>query len=167
MQLNKRYLMALVAVMGFSYFASGLAEESVARDQALSTLEKAFLEQQLLSTDGGIIRSVIEPLKLKNRALTEEQWAQIAQELQTKLMNQWLDPTHSFHRGFKQAMGGLTDDDLVRMSQMLSEPAWKKYQQALTQPTLGKAISIQMTSSMDDVNNTITDIVREHHLRLP
>jgi hypothetical protein len=168
---SQKFLVNGLALALIALYSCGarpaLAGDSSARDQSLATLESQFLVQQLLATDGGLIRSILDPLKTKNRSITADQWKQVAVEIQNGISAKWLESNHPLHQGFRQAMQSFNDEELSKLAQMSTDPLWLRYEEALIQPVLGKAVQLQISESADDVNKVIDQVVRAHHLRLP
>lgn len=156
-------------MVGMTYHpVAALAQDAdVSRETTVLAIEKMFLVKNLLSTEGPMLRSIIEPLKRRNTKFSETDWQNFATELQDKLLSEFLRPQGAFDRGFRKSLEGFSDEELTKLLGVLNDPILERFKQSQTSSVMRGAINNAMVESADGVNDAIGQVAHSHHLILP
>ncbi len=135
------------------------------REMLITQVETEFSQSSLIPADSPFAEALLRPAKLANPGVSEKTWASIKPEVVLAASSAMTEKGGLFDAVLHSALAPLSDDDLERLSVILADPAYRRFQAAMsrsaTQKQFGKTL-MENTLKMGAAINTV--LVR-HGLR--
>lgn len=126
--------------------------------------EAAYLQYALLSPNSPMLDLWLQAPREKNRQVSEETWRAVREQLAaalTKVLGQRGGVMDSVLR---QSMSSLSDSDLQRIVEILNDPAYARFQQAVASPESQKQLLQTIIGSALAMQGALNEILRQHGL---
>ena len=125
-------LLSLFAI----FFSCNAIAEIASRDSLVKQVESVYFQQQLISEDSPLLGMLLGAAKSKNPAANNETWAEVSKEVASKLTKVMLEQGGPIDIIFRDSLKGLSEDELNKLIQIFSDPTFKKFQTAFTNPSV-------------------------------
>lgn len=135
------------------------------RELLLDQVEAAYLRLAVLPPDSPIVDMWLQAPRAKNPQASEETWRTVKQELWTALSKVIGQKGGVLDKFLRRSMDGLSDSELERMGQILTDPVYARFQQTMTTPEAQKQLMQVMVDSALTMQGAMNEVLRQYGLR--
>ena len=128
-------------------------------------VEVAFNQANVYSAKSPIIESLLGPAKSANPGVSPEAWEKMKPELSAALTKAMSENGGILGGALNGAFDGLSDSELERVSQLLDDPAYRKFQVALANPAVQRRVMQSSMASAGRMNATVNAVLASHGLK--
>lgn len=154
---------------GFSLFlflsCSIAAAQASPRDVLIERCETAYLRATTLSADSPLVDMLLASTKSANREVNDDTWRVIRQEIATAVTQSLTERGSMLDTTFRKSMESLSDAELARLSQVLNDPAYTKFQSAMASPATQKQFMQAMYGDAAKFQTVANKILARHGLK--
>jgi len=158
----KRCISLLVFLLSWSSIA---ASEVQTREQLIGRVKLVYFQSHpVFSTDSPFTGVYLHPAKLANPRVSPDTWLAISEEIVRAMYKPILVKNGPFDRLLRDAMENLSDKELNRLGQILSDPAYAKFYAAMNSPATQEALLQSLAGIIPQIHSIINEILVKHGL---
>lgn len=128
-------------------------------------VDVAFNQANVYSAKSPIIERLLGSAKSANPAVSPDAWEKMKPELSIGLTKAMSENGGVFGGALNGAFDELSDSELDRVSQLLDDPVYKKFQTALANPAVQQRVMQLSMASASRMNAALNIVLASHGLR--
>jgi hypothetical protein len=144
--------------------SAACAESALPRELLIDQIEASYMQSVVLSSDSPFLAMILSNAKAQNPKASAEQWAVVKRELAPALSKVLTGKGGMLDYTLRKSFEIFSDDELVRLAQLIDDPIYRKLQTALNNPSTQLEMAKMMFNSAARMNNAINDILAKHGL---
>jgi hypothetical protein len=157
--------MKAIVILALLFCSSAAsAESTLPREMLIDQIEATYMQSVMLSSDSPFLTVILSTAKAQNPNVSAEQWEGIKRELAPALSKVLTGKGGMLDYTLRKSFAIFSDDELVRLSQILDDPIYRKLQTALNNPSTQMEMAKMLFSSAAKMNGAINDILVKHGL---
>lgn len=160
-----RFLLSLLTCLLAATFAPHSLAQASSRAADIKALQSIWLEQQPLLTDDSTTRTLLDAYRQLNPQLSEQEWQPVAQEILARLRQVLASLSSTLDVLLETSMDEFSDEEISRLVQLMSDPVYRKYQQALLSPAVQQRMVGEFAKAAQAMDNAANEVLRRHRLR--
>lgn len=141
-----------------------LAQGQSPRDALIEQVKLAHLQQAIFSQHSPIFDFLLQEARNKNRQASEEAWLVVKRQFSEALTNIVMQRGGGVDRVLTQSLSSLSDAELQRLVEALTDPAYIKFQQAIYSPESQKQLMLSMPAYAQAFQQSLSGILRKNGL---
>jgi hypothetical protein len=153
-------LLAAVFVAGHTSAQSASREATIEHIEALT-----FGQTNVYTPDSPIVALLITEAKAANPAEPQSTWDSIKAELATALAKAMTENGGPMRGVLSGALDSMSDAELNRLANMLDDPAYRKFQAALSTPSLQRRIMAASGANGARMQSALNTVLAKHGLK--
>lgn len=141
------------------------AAQASPRDVLIEHCETAYLRATTLSADSPLVDMLLASTKSANREASDDTWRGIRQEIAAAVTRSLTERGSTLDTTLRKSMEPLSDVELARLSQVLNDPAYTKFQSAMASPAAQKQFMQAMFDDAPKFQIVVNKILAQHGLK--
>lgn len=140
------------------------AAQTMPRDKLIDRVESIYFQNTVFSTDSPFVDMLLKSPKLANPGVSNETWLTIRQEVASTLTKVMTERGGLLDTFLRKSMEPLSDAELSALGQILSDPAYVKFQSAMASPSTQREFAQTMFGNAAKINAAINSVLVSHGL---
>lgn len=150
-----------------SLFTASACASPVSREALIQNIEGEYSSTTFFSPHSPFVQTLLAPAKSVNPGVSNSVWQGIAKEIAPALGEAVNGRGGLMDSILRTPLETLSDSDLQRLTVILSDPVYKKFQTAITSPTAQRQVVQSMMANAWKLNAVVDRALAEHKLNVP
>jgi hypothetical protein len=157
----KRQLLP-AALLAFSSSVS--LANSAAREALIDQIETQYVATAMFASDSPVVISILQPAITANPGVSTETWQSVKKETAAALTKMITEKDSTMDVLIRSSLEPFSDKELKALSQVLSDPSFRKFQAAMSGPAAQQQLHAGMAKAGMQLAALINTVLANHHL---
>lgn len=140
--------------------------QGLSRDELIDKVESIYLRSTMLSPDSPLLEMFLSQAKKANPEANADTWLAVKQDLAPALTKVLTEKGSSLDILIRKSLENLSDGELDRLVQIISDPTFIKFQSAMSSPSSQKGIMLEMYANAQKFGAATNNVLNSHGLKL-
>ncbi|MBI3561124.1 MAG: hypothetical protein HY080_05340 [Gammaproteobacteria bacterium] len=156
----------IISCVSFLFLGVSIAAaQTVPRDTLIDRIESIYAQATMLSADSPFMEMFMAPAKTANPGVNKTTWLGIKQELALSISNTITEKGGLLDKVLRKSLENLSDEELERLRQILSDPVYNKFQAAMASPATQRQFAQALLGNALKLNTAINAVLVRHNLK--
>ena len=157
----KRQLL-LAALLALSSSVS--LANSAAREALIDQIETQYVATAVFASDSPAVISILQTAMTANPGVSTETWQSVKKETAAALTKMITEKGSTMDVLIRSSLESFSDKELKELSQLLSDPTFRKFQAAMSGPAAQQQLHAVMAKAGMQLAALINTVLVNHHL---
>ncbi len=134
------------------------------REGLISQIVSQYVATTMFATDSPVVSSMLQPAMTANPGVSTETWQSVKTETAAAVTKMLTDKGSTMDVLIRSSLDSLSDKEMKVLSQVLSEPSYKKFQAAMSGPAAQQQLQAGMAKAGMQLGALINTVLASHHL---
>jgi hypothetical protein len=135
------------------------------RELLIENIETEYVSTEMFSSDSPVLNSILAPAMTANPGTPPETWHTVKVEVAAAVAKMFTEKGSPLDVLVRNSLESLSDKELKTLSQLLSDPTYKKFQAGMSSPSAQQQMSSGMAKAGLQLGPLINTILASHHLK--
>jgi hypothetical protein len=138
---------------------------AASRDDLINEIESAYIASALISADSPMLDMMLAPAKAANSAVAPDVWLSVKTEVAKSFTQIFTAKGSTMDIIIRQSLQSFSDKELQTLDQILHEPVYKRFQNAVASPATQKQMFDGMMKASSHLIDVINTVLEKHQLK--
>jgi hypothetical protein len=138
--------------------------DSTTRDALIDRIETQYVASTMISSDSPMVSSMLQPAMTANPGVAPETWQSVRIATAAAMTKMFTEKGSTMDVLIRNSLVSFSDKELKALGQLLSDPAFRKFQAAMTGPVAQQQLHAGMAKAGLQLATLINAILVNHHL---
>ncbi len=143
------------------------ADEATIRSDLVSRVEVQYTSASIVGSDSPIVAMLLAGARSTNPNIDEATWSEVRVEVAAALSSALTAKGGSLDVVVRGALDPLSTAELKRLSTLLGDPVYKKFQTAMTSSDNQKRMVQAVMGNPTSMMGPVFDVLKKHNLSVP
>lgn len=137
---------------------------SASREALIDQIETQYVATAMFASDSPVVSSMLQPAMTANPGVSTEIWQTVRTETAAAVTKMFTEKGSTMDVLIRSSLDSLSDKELKSLSQVLSEPSYRKFQSAMSGPAAQQELHAGMAKVGMQLGAVINAVLVSHHL---
>jgi hypothetical protein len=137
---------------------------SAAREALIDQIESQYVATAMFASDSPAVISILQPAMTANPGVSTETWQSVKKETAAALTKMITEKGSTMDVLIRSSLESFSDKELKALSQVLSDPSFRKFQAAMSGPAAQQQLHAGMAKAGMQLAALINNVLVNHHL---
>jgi hypothetical protein len=154
----------LLPVALFSLWSSVSLAASATREALIDQIETQYVSTAMFASDSPVVSSILQPAMTANPGVSAETWQSVKKETAEALTKVITEKGSTMDVLIRSSLESFSDKELKELSQVISDPSFRKFQAAMSGPAAQQQLHAGMAKLGVELAALINTVLVNHHL---
>jgi hypothetical protein len=130
----------------------------------IDQIEIQYATTAMFASDSPVVSSVLQPAMTTNPGVSPEIWQSVRKETAAAMTKMFTEKGSTMDELIRSSLESFSDKELKALSQVLSDPSFRKFQAAMSGPAAQQQLHAGMAKAGMQLGAVINAVLVNHHL---